>query len=131
MDNTEHKNRYTKEDREEFRKIILKKIEKARGDLSLLKESFVNGQNNGTEDTSPTFKAFEEGSETLSREQNAQLIVRLEKFIKNLEGALVRTQSADYGVCCFTGKLIDKERLKIVPHTTWSVEGKQLMEGKK
>lgn len=130
MDSKEYKNRYTKEEREEFARIILNKIEKAKGDLIVLKESFVNDKNNGTEDTSPTFKAFEEGSETLSREQNAQLIVRLEKFIKNLESALMRTKSTDYGVCCFTGKLIDRERLKIVPHTTWSVEGKQLMEGK-
>ena len=87
MDNTNQKNRYTKEESEKFRKLILKKIEKSKSDLFVLRESFINGKNNDTEDTSPTFKAFEEGSETLNKEQNAQLIVRLEKFIRNLENA--------------------------------------------
>ncbi|XOD69007.1 MAG: TraR/DksA family transcriptional regulator [Flavobacteriales bacterium AspAUS03] len=123
--------RYSKEEREEFRRIILEKLDKARKDLTILKESFVNDKNNGTDDTSPTFKAFEEGSETLNKEQNAQLMSHVQKFIRGLEMALVRVEIQDYGVCRVTGNLIPKERLMIVPHTTLSIEGKQIIEGKR
>lgn len=123
--------RYSKEERNEFRRIILEKLDKAKKDLAILNESFVNDQNNGTDDTSPTFKAFEEGSETLSKEQNAQLMAHVQKFVRGLEMALVRVENQDYGVCRVTGNLIPKERLMVVPHTTLSIEGKQIIEEKK
>ncbi|MGM5630719.1 TraR/DksA C4-type zinc finger protein [Apibacter raozihei] len=116
--------RYSDEELEEFKAIILDKIEKAENDLSMLKEAFVNDLNNGTDDTSPTFKAFEEGSETMSKESNAQLASRQEKFIRDLRNALVRIENKTYGICRVTGKLIGKERLKAVPHATLSIEAK-------
>lgn len=122
---TENKTRYSDAELEEFRELILQKIEKAENDLRVIKESFINNQNNGTDDTSPTFKAFEEGSETMSKEQNAQLAGRQEKFIKNLRNALVRIENKTYGICRETGCLISKERLKLVPHATLSIEAKK------
>ncbi|MGV4528725.1 TraR/DksA family transcriptional regulator [Ornithobacterium rhinotracheale] len=119
------KTRYSDAELEEFKELILEKIAKAEKDLKVIKESFINDQNNGTDDTSPTFKAFEEGSETMSKEQNAQLASRQEKFIKNLKNALVRIENKTYGICRETGKLIGKERLKLVPHATLSIEAKQ------
>ncbi|MRJ09788.1 TraR/DksA family transcriptional regulator [Ornithobacterium rhinotracheale] len=119
------KKRYSDAELEEFKELILEKIAKAEKDLKVIKESFINNQNNGTDDTSPTFKAFEEGSETMSKEQNAQLASRQEKFIKNLKNALVRIENKTYGICRETGKLISKERLKLVPHATLSIEAKQ------
>ena len=82
--------------------------------------------NNGTDDTSPTFKAFEEGSETMSKEANSQLAIRQEKFIRDLKNALFRVENKTYGVCKVTGKLISKERLMIVPHATMSIEAKNM-----
>ncbi|MRJ08147.1 TraR/DksA family transcriptional regulator [Ornithobacterium rhinotracheale] len=119
------KKRYSDAELEEFKELILEKIAKAEKDLKVIKESFINNQNNGTDDTSPTFKAFEEGSETMSKEQNAQLASRQEKFIKNLKNALVRIENKTYGICRETGKLISKERLKLVPHATLSIEAKK------
>ena len=116
--------RYSDADLKEFKDIILGKIEKAEKDLMLINESFINDQNNGTDDTSPTFKAFEEGAETLSKEQNAILAGRQEKFIRDLKHALIRIESKTYGVCRVTGKLIPKERLLAVPHATLSIEAK-------
>ena len=84
-----------------------------------------NDSNNGTEDTSPTFKAFEEGSETMSKEANVQLAIRQEKFIRDLKNALLRIENKTYGVCRVTGNLIQKERLKLVPHATLSIEAKK------
>ena len=107
-----------------FKKIIEKKIESARQDLSLLQAAFSNDSDNGTDDTSPTFKAFEEGSSTLSKDENMKLAMRQEKFIKNLNNALIRIENKTYGVCRVTGKLISKERLKLVPHATLSIEAK-------
>lgn len=121
----EDKKRYSDAELEEFKALILDKIAKAEKDLKVIKESFINNQNNGTDDTSPTFKAFEEGSETMSKEQNAQLANRQEKFIKNLKNALIRIENKTYGICRETGKLISKERLKLVPHATLSIEAKQ------
>ena len=118
--------RYSDADLQEFKAIIQQKIEKAEKDWALLKESFINDQNNGTDDTSPTFKAFEEGAETLSKEQNAILAGRQEKFIRDLKHALIRIENKTYGICRVTGKLIDKERLKAVPHTTLSIEAKNM-----
>ena len=118
--------RYSDADLQEFKAIIQQKIEKAEKDWALLKESFINDQNNGTDDTSPTFKAFEEGAEKLSKEQNAILAGRQEKFIRDLKHALIRIENKTYGICRVTGKLIDKERLKAVPHATLSIEAKNM-----
>jgi RNA polymerase-binding transcription factor DksA len=123
-----YKKYYSKQERKFFERLIIEKLNKAKKDLALLKESFVNNQNNGTEDTSPTFKAFEEGSETLSKEQNAQLISHLQKFIIELESSLIRVKNIDYGICKITKTLIPKERLMIVPYTTLSIEGKRIVE---
>ena len=122
----EERTRYSDADLQEFKAIIQQKIEKAEKDLVLLRESFINDQNNGTDDTSPTFKAFEEGAETLSKEQNAILAGRQEKFIRDLKHALIRIENKTYGICRVTGKLIDKERLKAVPHATLSIEVKNM-----
>jgi len=118
--------RYSDADLAEFKEIILKKIEKAQADLDLIKSAYMNDLNNGTDDTSPTFKAFEEGSETMSKEANSQLAIRQEKFIRDLKNALFRVENKTYGICKVTGKLISKERLKIVPHATMSIEAKNL-----
>ena len=100
--------------------------QKAQADLDLIKSAYMNDLNNGTDDTSPTFKAFEEGSETMSKEANSQLAIRQEKFIRDLKNALFRVENKTYGICKVTGKLIGKERLKIVPHATMSIEAKNL-----
>ena len=120
------KNRYSDKELESFRKIINEKIEKAQVDLDLLKSAYMNDSNNGTDDTSPTFKSFEEGSETMSKEANTQLALRQEKFIRDLKNALVRIENKTYGICRVTGKLINKKRLKIVPHATLSIEAKNI-----
>ena len=116
--------KYSDEDLQEFKGIILKKIELAEIDLALLQSSYKNGLNNGTDDTSPQFKSFEEGSDTMSKEANVQLAIRQEKFIRDLKNALIRIENKTYGICRVTGKLIQKERLKLVPHATLSIEAK-------
>ncbi|KGO86423.1 molecular chaperone DnaK [Flavobacterium rivuli WB 3.3-2 = DSM 21788] len=118
--------RYSDADLAEFKELIGKKIEKAKADLDLIRSAYMNDLNNGTDDTSPTFKAFEEGSETMSKEANSQLAIRQEKFIRDLKNALIRIENKTYGVCKVTGKLINKERLKLVPHATMSIEAKNL-----
>ncbi|KGO89190.1 TraR/DksA family transcriptional regulator [Flavobacterium suncheonense] len=118
--------RYSDADLAEFKELILKKLEKAKNDLDLIKSAYLNDLNNGTDDTSPTFKAFEEGSETMSKEANSQLAIRQEKFIRDLKNALIRIENKTYGICKVTGKLINKERLKLVPHATMSIEAKNL-----
>lgn len=120
--------RYSDKDLEEFRVLIENKIEKAKNDLDLLKSAYMNDGNNGTDDTSPTFKAFEEGSETMSKEANTQLAIRQEKFIRDLKNALLRIENKTYGICRVTGKLINKERLKLVPHATLSIEAKNMQK---
>ena len=120
------KNKYSDKELEGFRKIINVKIEKAQNDLDLIKSAYMNDSTNGTEDTSPTFKSVEEGSETMSKEANTQLALRQEKFIRDLKNALVRIENQTYGVCRVTGKLIDKKRLNIVPHATLSIEAKNI-----
>ena len=117
--------RYSDEDLAKFKKIIEEKISKAQHDLELIKSAYMNDGNNGTEDTSPTFKAFEEGSTTLSKEENTKLAERQAKFIVNLKNALIRIENNSYGVCRVTGKLISKERLQLVPHATFSIEAKK------
>lgn len=116
--------RYSDSDLAEFKDLIVKKINKAQADLELIKSAYMNDLNNGTDDTSPTFKAFEEGSETMSKEANSQLAIRQEKFIRDLKNALFRVENKTYGTCKVTGKLISKERLLVVPHATMSIEAK-------
>ena len=121
---TDEKIRYSDADLAEFKELILKKIDKAQNDLDLIKSAYMNDLNNGTDDTSPTFKAFEEGSETMSKEANSQLAIRQEKFIRDLKNALFRVENKTYGICRETGKLIGKERLRAVPHATLSMDAK-------
>ena len=111
---------------ERFKKLIVQKIDQAKQDLDLLKSAYMNDSDNGTDDTSPTFKAFEEGSETMSKEANTQLALRQEKFIRDLKNALIRIENKTYGVCRITGKLIKKKRLMVVPHATLSIEAKNM-----
>ncbi|WGU69184.1 TraR/DksA family transcriptional regulator [Capnocytophaga canimorsus] len=118
--------RYSDKELEEFRVLIEEKIQKAQADLELLKSSYMNTGTNGTDDTSPTFKAFEEGSKTMSKESNTALAIRQEKFIRDLKNALIRIENKTYGVCRVTGKLIDKRRLMLVPHATLSIEAKNM-----
>ena len=120
--------RYTDAELEEFRTLINEKIKKATEQLELIQSSYKNDRDNGTDDTSPTFKAFDEGSEVMSKEANSQLAIRQEKFIRDLKNALVRIENKTYGVCRVTGKLINKERLKLVPHATLSIEAKNLQK---
>ena len=116
---------YTGAELKKFKKLIESKIKTAEEDLSLLRAAYSNDSDNGTDDTSPTFKAFEEGSTTLSRDENMKLALRQEKFIKNLINALIRIENKTYGICRITGKLISKERLNLVPHATLSIEAKR------
>lgn len=118
--------RYSDAELQEFKEIILKKLDEAKRDLELLRGSLSHTDDHGTDDTSPTFKMMEDGSETLSREETAQLAGRQEKFIIALESALIRVENKTYGLCRVTGKLIDKNRLRLVPHTTLSIEAKNL-----
>lgn len=124
--NTVEKSRYSDEELEEFRQIILNKLEKAEKDLQLLTESYTTGNNNDTNDTSPTFKVLEEGYQVFSKEENSKFAARQEKFIKSLENALVRIENKTYGICRVTGKLIPKDRLRSVPHATLSIEAKMM-----
>ncbi len=119
------KTTYNKKELAEFRKLIVEKIKRAQEDLSILRAATANDTDNGTEDTSPTFKAFEEGSTTLSKEENIKLAERQAKFIRNLNNALIRIENNTYGICRITGKLISKERLRLVPHATLSIEAKK------
>ena len=117
--------RYSDKDLAEFKVLIEKKVVEAKKDLDALKGSLSHADNNGTDDTSHSFKMMEEGAATLSREEVSQLAVRQEKFIKHLENALIRISNKSYGVCRVTGKLIKKERLLAVPHATLSIEAKE------
>ena len=118
----EEKTRYTDAELEEFRQLILKKLEVARADYEMLRSSIIQNGINDTEDTSPTFKVLEEGATTLSKEESGRLAARQLKFIRNLEMALVRIDNKVYGICKTTGKLIPKERLMKVPHATECIE---------
>ncbi len=121
---SEERTRYSDEELVEFKNIILGKLTKAREDYELLRSTVNHTGGNGTDDTSPTFKILEEGAATLSKEEAGRLAERQMKFIKYLEAALVRIENKTYGVCRVTGKLIDKERLRVVPHATLSIEAK-------
>ena len=118
--------RYSDSDLKEFQVLIKEKLEQSRSDFEELKESLSREGDNSTDDTSPTFKMMEDGSDTNSREEVAQLASRQEKFIKNLENALLRIMNKTYGVCRVTGQLIPKERLRLVPHATLSIEAKNM-----
>ena len=118
--------RYNDSQLGEFRELINDKIKKAKEQLELIESAYRNDSNNGTDDTSPTFKAFDEGSEVMSKETASQLAIRQEKFIRDLKNALIRIENKTYGVCRVTGKLINPERLKLVPHATLSIEAKNM-----
>lgn len=118
------KERYSDTILEEFRELISKKLKLAREDYALFRSDLMHSDNNGIEDTSPTFKVLEEGASTLSKEESSKLAQRQLKFIQHLEAALIRIENKTYGVCRETGKLISIERLKAVPHATLSIEAK-------
>lgn len=124
------KTRFSVEELEEFKQIILQKLEKAQKDLALLTEAYTNHNDSDTNDTSPTFKVLEEGYAVLSKEENSRLAARQQKFINSLENALIRIENGTYGVCRNTGKLISKERLRSVPHATLSIDAKLKMAKK-
>ena len=119
------KTRYSDAELEEFRTIIMEKLDKAKRDYDLLREGISNSEGNDVSDTSPTFKVMEEGASTLSKEEVGRLAQRQMKFIQNLQAALIRIENKTYGICRETGKLISKERLRAVPHATLSIEAKQ------
>jgi RNA polymerase-binding transcription factor DksA len=122
------KKHYSEKELAEFRTLIVGKLEQARKDYDLLKNTLCHTDDHGTDDTSPTFKALEDGSDVLTREETAQLALRQEKFIQNLQNALVRIQNRTYGICRVTGKLIPKERLMRVPHATLSIDAKMVQQ---
>ncbi|MGY0427008.1 MAG: TraR/DksA family transcriptional regulator [Polaribacter sp.] len=122
---TDVKLKYSDDDLQEFKEIIDKKIARSEEDLALLKAAYKNDADNGTDDTSPSFKSFDDGSDVMNKEANVQLAIRQEKFIRDLKNALLRIENKTYGICRVTGKLIQKERLKLVPHATLSIEAKR------
>jgi DnaK suppressor protein len=124
MENKKEKTRYSDEELQEFKAIIIKKLDEARAGLKILTEAYTTQNANDTNDTSPSFKILEEGSQVLSKEENSQLAARQQKFIRDLENALIRIENKSYGICRATGKLISKERLRSVPHATLSIEAK-------
>ncbi|MDD2411487.1 MAG: TraR/DksA C4-type zinc finger protein [Bacteroidales bacterium] len=125
-----NRSRYSDTELEEFKNLIISKIEKSRLDLQTITESYSNTGNNDTMDTSPTFKILEEGHQVMSKEENSRLAARLHKYIQNLEAALIRIENKTYGVCRETGELIPKERLRAVPHATLSFDAK-IQQGEK
>jgi RNA polymerase-binding transcription factor DksA len=122
------KTRYSDDELTEFKELINYKLTEAQEDYNLLKGSLSNSDNHGTDDTGRTFNMMEDGSETLSREEVAQLAARQEKFIQSLQSALIRIQNKTYGICRATGKLIRKERLMLVPHATLCIEAKNAQD---
>jgi len=115
--------RYSDEELDEFKLLIENKIEETKKAMSLYVDSY-NNSGNDTMDTSPTFKNLDDGNQVLSKEENSRLAARLDKYLKNLEAALVRIENKTYGICRITGQLIPKERLKSVPHATLSFDAK-------
>jgi RNA polymerase-binding transcription factor DksA len=124
LNNKDKRSRYSDKELGEFKEILLTKLQEAKVDYDLLKQTLTNADNHGTDDTSPTFKLLEDGSDMLSKEEVAQLASRQEKYIVNLQNALIRIQNKTYGICRVTGKLIPKERLRSVPHATLSIDAK-------
>ena len=119
------KTRYSDAELEEFREIIMAKLNTAKKDYEQLRAGLTNSDGNDVSDTSPTFKVLEEGAATLSKEEAGRLAQRQMKFIQSLQAALIRIENKTYGICRETGKLIAKERLRAVPHATLSIEAKQ------
>jgi DnaK suppressor protein len=124
MSAEEEKTRYSYEELQEFKELILKKLEKANKDYDLYKSMLSHEDTNDIMDTSPTFKVLEEGANVLSKEEIGRIAQRQLKFIQHLQAALVRIETGTYGVCRETGKLIAKDRLKAVPHATLSMDAK-------
>ncbi|MBN1182498.1 MAG: TraR/DksA family transcriptional regulator [Bacteroidales bacterium] len=120
------KTRYSDAELQEFKEIILDKLDKAKRDYELLKDAITHNESNDTEDTSPTFKVLEEGAATLSKEEAGKLAQRQQKFIQHLQAALVRIENKTYGICRETGRLISKERLRAVPHATLCIDAKKM-----
>ncbi|MFM7079645.1 MAG: TraR/DksA family transcriptional regulator [Bacteroidota bacterium] len=118
------KTRYSDVELQEFKELILQKLDDARRELTNLQAQLNSSNEHGTDDTASTFKVLEDGSDTLAKEEAGQLAARQRKFIEQLENALIRIENKTYGVCRVTGKLIPKERLRAVPHTTQSIEAK-------
>lgn len=119
------KKRYSDEELEEFKQIILSKLELAKRDYQQMMDTLSNKNGNDVDDTMPTYKILEEGSMTQTKEELTTMAARQQKFIQALQAALVRIENKTYGICRVTGKLIPKERLRAVPHATLSIEGKQ------
>ncbi len=124
----DEKVRYSDADLAYFKTLVEAKIRDAKEQYELIKSAYMNDANNGTDDTAPQFKAFDEGSAVMSKEANAQLAIRQEKFIRDLKNALIRIENKSYGVCRVTGKLISKARLELVPHATLSIEAKNMQD---
>ena len=124
MSSAKIKTRFSDNELNEFKELINKKLSEAQEHYNLLVGSLSHSDDHGTDDTGRTFNMMEDGSETLSREELAQLAARQKKFILNLSNALRRIENKTYGVCRVTGKLINKERIKLVPHATMSIEAK-------
>ena len=124
INNNDKRTRYSDKELAEFKKLILEKLKEAQTDYDLLKQTLSNEDNHGTDDTSPSFKLLEDGSDVMSKEETAQLAIRQEKYIINLKNALIRIENKAYGICRVTGKLIPKERLRSVPHATLGIEAK-------
>ncbi|WP_213523896.1 TraR/DksA family transcriptional regulator [Nonlabens sp.] len=124
--NENEKLRYSDKDLAYFKDILNAKIKEAKEQYELIKSAYMNDANNGTDDTAPQFKAFDEGSAVMSKETSSQLAIRQEKFIRDLKNALIRIENKSYGVCRVTGKLINKKRLELVPHATLSIEAKNM-----
>ena len=120
----DNRTRYSDDELAEFKEIILEKLAEAQKDYELLKATLTHKDDHGTDDTSPTFKLLEDGSDVLSKEETAQLASRQEKFIQNLKNALIRIENKSYGICRATGRLISKERLRSVPHATLDIDAK-------
>jgi RNA polymerase-binding transcription factor DksA len=118
------KTRYSDDELQEFKDIILKKLASSREEFNTLQKSLKDGNENGTDSTNNNYLTLDDGADTFEKENTTQLAARLMKFIKNLEAALVRIENKTYGVCKTTGKLSPKERLRAVPHTTQSIEAK-------
>ncbi|AGC76244.1 TraR/DksA family transcriptional regulator [Nonlabens dokdonensis] len=124
--NADEKLRYSDADLAYFKELLNKKINEAQEQYELIKSAYMNNASNGTDDTAPQFKAFDEGSAVMSKETSSQLAIRQEKFIRDLKNALIRIENKSYGVCRVTGKLINKKRLELVPHATLSIEAKNM-----
>lgn len=120
----DNRTRYTDAELKEFKGLIVHKLDEASRDYELLKNTLSHKDDHGTDDTSPTFKLLEDGSDVLSKEETAHLAARQEKYIQNLKNALIRIENKTYGICRVTGKLIPKERLRSVPHATLSIDAK-------